>query len=197
MSRQLPAQPNLEHLKKQAKVLLEDLTRENPNAKLADALHAIAREYGFASWPKLKVHVLSTTDAVVADANPFTGEWIADFARSTPRSADEPRAARLQFAVAGDTVTIADTVVDMSGQERRGENMLVADGNEYVERGYGTAARWRDPRTLEVVVTQGGEEMARARYSVSSDARTLTLVAAANAHNGYPATERLTVFTRG
>ena len=196
MSRQLPAQPNLEHLKKQAKAMLEELTRENPNAKLADALHAIAREYGFASWPKLKVHVLSTTDAVVADANPFTGEWIADFTRSTPHSADDPRAATLQFAVAGDTVTIADTVVDASGQERRGENVLVADGNEYVERGYGTAASWRDPRTLEVVVTQSGEEMARARYSVSSDARTLTLVATAKAHNGYPATDRVTVFTR-
>jgi hypothetical protein len=44
MSRHLPAHPNLDHLKKQAKDLLRDLQRQNPGSKLAAALHAIARE---------------------------------------------------------------------------------------------------------------------------------------------------------
>jgi ankyrin repeat protein len=72
MSRQLPASPNLEHLKKQAKELLEDFRQNKPEARarfreeinltstdahLADAQHVIARSYGFASWPKLKEHV--------------------------------------------------------------------------------------------------------------------------------------------
>ena len=77
MSRELPAKPNLEHLKKQAKELLNDFQEGNPLAverlrslisqpmsadpKLADAQHAIARDYGFASWPKLKEHVESLT----------------------------------------------------------------------------------------------------------------------------------------
>jgi ankyrin repeat protein len=73
MSRELPKKPNLEHLKKQAKDLL-DLVQQGDAAaterfrslvsfsapaslKLADAQYAIARDYGFASWPKLKEHV--------------------------------------------------------------------------------------------------------------------------------------------
>jgi hypothetical protein len=60
MSRDLPPRPNLEHLKKQAKALLRELRRRDANASLADALHAVARDYGFASWPKLKAHIEST-----------------------------------------------------------------------------------------------------------------------------------------
>src|SRR5258707_1137527 len=75
MSRVLPAHPSLEHLKKQAKDLLHDFAQGYPTAveqftsvaptsgaaqpKLADAQHVIAREYGFASWTKLKEHVQS------------------------------------------------------------------------------------------------------------------------------------------
>jgi hypothetical protein len=59
MSRQLPSRPNLDHLRKQAKDLLDDIQKANPGWKLADAQHAIARGYGFASWPRLKSHVES------------------------------------------------------------------------------------------------------------------------------------------
>ena len=59
MSRSLPEFPNLEHLKKQAKVLLRELQQSNHDAKLTQAQHTIAREYGFASWTKLKAHVES------------------------------------------------------------------------------------------------------------------------------------------
>jgi hypothetical protein len=69
--RELPPRPNLEHLKNQARKLLRvrlagdesaisrfsnvGLTGENP--KLSDALHVMAREYGFDTWPKLKLHI--------------------------------------------------------------------------------------------------------------------------------------------
>ena len=53
MSRQLPAKPNLGYLKKQAKELLRSMRP----GKLADAQHTLAKEYGFASWAKLKSHV--------------------------------------------------------------------------------------------------------------------------------------------
>ena len=59
MSRDLPRRPDLEHLKKQAKALLRELRQRDANASLADALHAVARDYGFPSWPKLKAHVES------------------------------------------------------------------------------------------------------------------------------------------
>jgi Glyoxalase superfamily protein len=61
MSRHLPQHPNLEYLKKQAKESLRDMRRRNPAFKLADAQHAIAREYGFSNWPKLKAHVSGLT----------------------------------------------------------------------------------------------------------------------------------------
>jgi hypothetical protein len=73
MSRELPAIANLEHLKEQAKDLLRKLQQGDAAAlervrshvsfsapaslRLADAQHVIARDYGFASWPKLKEHV--------------------------------------------------------------------------------------------------------------------------------------------
>jgi len=77
--RELPARPNLEHLKKQARKLLREFLRDDPaavarfrdaasappagrSAKLADALHVIAREYGFESWPKLKARVESLSE---------------------------------------------------------------------------------------------------------------------------------------
>ncbi|AEU37314.1 ankyrin repeat domain-containing protein [Granulicella mallensis] len=69
--RELPARPNLEHLKSQARTLLRECLAadevaaarfaafgiESAKPKLADALHVIAREYGFDTWPALKLHV--------------------------------------------------------------------------------------------------------------------------------------------
>ena len=70
MSRVLPEHPDLEHLKHQAKSLLQMLRDGQAEAaerfrsvgvearpKLADAQHVIAREYGFASWARLKAHI--------------------------------------------------------------------------------------------------------------------------------------------
>jgi ankyrin repeat protein len=83
MSKSLPSRPNLEQLKKQAKdllkaqesgeaIALERIRASHPDylsasgdeirvAKfsLSDAQLTIAREYGFANWPKLKEHVES------------------------------------------------------------------------------------------------------------------------------------------
>ncbi len=73
MSQQLPPHPNLDQLKQQAKDLLRAYRAGDPAARplfeppaagsqrpvLADAQRLIARQYGFASWPKLKQHVES------------------------------------------------------------------------------------------------------------------------------------------
>src|SRR6202012_4766840 len=76
--RELPARPNLEYLKKQARLLLRGSLQAEPAAihrfrevqvslptgtpKLADAQHVIAREYGFDNWANLKVHVGALSD---------------------------------------------------------------------------------------------------------------------------------------
>jgi ankyrin repeat protein len=56
--RSLPEQPNLRHLKAQAK----DLLKAGEATSLTDAQVKIARLYGFASWPKLKAQVDSLAE---------------------------------------------------------------------------------------------------------------------------------------
>ncbi len=58
-SRRLPARPSLEQLRKQAKDHLDAMRAADPPATLAAAQHALAREYGFDSWPRLVHHVES------------------------------------------------------------------------------------------------------------------------------------------
>jgi len=53
--RQLPDNPNLRHLKDQAKNLL----KAGGAISITDAQFKIARLYGFSSWPKLKAHINS------------------------------------------------------------------------------------------------------------------------------------------
>ena len=72
MSRVLPEHPDLEHLKHQAKSLLQSVRDGHaegperfraagvePADKLAAAQHVVAREYGFKTWAALKAHVAS------------------------------------------------------------------------------------------------------------------------------------------
>jgi ankyrin repeat protein/catechol 2,3-dioxygenase-like lactoylglutathione lyase family enzyme len=56
-SSELPERASLEYLKKLAKERLKALQRGEPQAKLAAAQLAVAREHGFASWRALKAEV--------------------------------------------------------------------------------------------------------------------------------------------
>ncbi len=53
MSKSLPDRPNLEHLKNEAKAL----KKSQAIAQLSEAQFLVAKEYGFASWSKLKQYV--------------------------------------------------------------------------------------------------------------------------------------------
>jgi len=65
----LPDRPNLTWLRKQAKTRLVELRRENPDAKLADAQFASAKQYGFSGWRALKEHLDGLTrDGRIIDA---------------------------------------------------------------------------------------------------------------------------------
>src|SRR5690349_15777612 len=94
----LPSNPSLEHLKYQARDLLNYLTQGNAEAvvrtrefhpkfarmsddeirtskfSLADAQLVIAREYGFPSWPKLKHHIEVSAQAAASIAG-----WLPSF----------------------------------------------------------------------------------------------------------------------
>lgn len=175
MSRDLPPRPNIEHLRKQAKERLASLRQQDPDSRLADAQQQVAREYGFESWPRLKVHV-ETQSATVP--HPFVGQWTADLSRSKLHPLNHLRSASLGFDVSGDAVTIDYVMVDESGRTDRAINPLVADGNEHPSQarfGYVMRARWLGPRGLEAVVSKDGELEGRVEYAVSPDGGTLTL----------------------
>jgi hypothetical protein len=59
----LPHRPHLHHLRKQAKARLVEMRALQPDACLADAQCALAREYGFASWAKLRAEVFGRAAA--------------------------------------------------------------------------------------------------------------------------------------
>jgi hypothetical protein len=88
MSSEFPSRPNFEHLKKQAKEKLRELRRTNPAAKLADAQHAIATQYGFLNWAQLKEVVTATERA---------REALENRVLASPRSAVAPTSLFARF----------------------------------------------------------------------------------------------------
>lgn len=173
MSRNLPARPNLEYLRNEAKDLLARLRQQDPNAQLTDAQHALARDYGFASWPKLKSRV--EAEVVVAES-PFAGRWVADIARSKRHPANPFRRATIVFAVKGNSVDVAHEVVDETGKVVRERQTFQADGVAYpMSHGIALTVAWRGARSFETVATQRGLVVGRGHYTVSEDGRTLTV----------------------
>ena len=184
MSRNLPARPNLEFLKKEAKSLLDMMLQRDGaptpwapkprRRRLADAQHALARDYGFASWPKLKAHV----ESLAVSLHPFAGRWIANVAQSKRHPANMFQRAIIEFAVNGNTVDIDDEFVDESGRAVRGHNTLVADGIDHpTPNGFVVTAAWRGMTALAFVATKNGEVEGRGEYTVSADGRHLTITA--------------------
>jgi len=57
MPQALPANPNLDWLRKAAKRRLDELRAKKPDAKLHQAQLAVANDYAFKSWRALKTHV--------------------------------------------------------------------------------------------------------------------------------------------
>src|SRR5262245_2207038 len=167
----LPEHPNLEHLKKQAKALLAELQRRDPHARLADAQHAVAREYGFSSWSKLKASIESARVG-----SPFRGEWIASVEKSRRHPSNPFQAARISIAVDGDMLAVTHSFVDQNGLEHSDEQIVHADGISHeLNNGYAMTATWRGSHILETVATRHGVEVGRGTYEVSSDGRTLTI----------------------
>jgi len=179
MSRNLPPHPNLEHLKKQAKDLLHELQQQNPASQLSDAQFALAHEYGFASWPKLKAHVESLATAIEPEiVNPFVGKWTANLSKSNRHPANQFQSATIEFVVDGNTVTIIDVVIDESGHEITGKNTILVDGNEHASEngsGYALVAKWIGPRVIDTMAKKDGQDVGWGKYEVSEDGKTLTI----------------------
>lgn len=80
--RTLPAQPSLEHLRKESKRLLADLRQRASSAQLADAQLVLARTYGFPSWRALKREVELRLSLPVPAPLPVLGHHRVVLARS-------------------------------------------------------------------------------------------------------------------
>jgi hypothetical protein len=207
MSRVLPPHPNLEHLRKQAKDLLRDWQQRRPDAQLADAQHAIAQDHGFASWPKLRAHVESLTADEGAAPAPvagslFVGTWTANLAESKRHPANPFHSAILEFAVAGDAVTITHRGKGASGDDEHSTHVVQADGQEHpVAPGsdYVVVARWHGARVLETTARKAGSVVGRGQYEVSANGKVLlvsTRAPGANADGWGTDFEQVILFDR-
>jgi ankyrin repeat protein len=74
----LPANPNLDWLRKAAKRRLAELRAGEPEAKLHQAQLAVARDYGFTSWRALKAHVAAVAPAPPARDRVFAAARAGD-----------------------------------------------------------------------------------------------------------------------
>jgi hypothetical protein len=192
MPQLLPRFPNLEHVKGQAKDVLRVAQRRHPAWRLARAQHAVARGYGFTSWPELKTHVDSLrrhspaasiqprgTDAERANGSehPLEGTWVLNPSRSSmPASQRLHDGVLLEFSVAHGTATMTQVVVDPSGLDIAIRIAIRADGGgQPVRFGKGLVldARLAGPRRLEAVIRNGEHIVSEGAYEVSPDGRML------------------------
>lgn len=197
---QLPQRPNLEHLKKQAKALLPELQGQDPEAKLSDALHAVARQYGFATWPQLKESVESGSTDDVSPENPFAGVWTASVERSKQHPAHPFESATVTIAVSGNAYTISQEVVEASGLPQRSTTVVHVDGEAHTPTaGFSVVAKRLASRAFEVTAMKDGLVVGRGSYEVSRDGKSLTVStknASANADGWQSDFDQVIVFDR-
>jgi len=108
----LPAHPNLDQLRRRAKDLLraagsgdadalQQIRLVSDRITLATAQLALARSYGFASWPALKAEVEARTLDLAEQADAFLRASIGDGSgRAARMLAASPELARFNFATA-------------------------------------------------------------------------------------------------
>lgn len=152
MSRTLPERASLEFLTKQAKDFLRDvkagdaIARERLRAfgppdlpeqpKLADCQHALAREYGFASWPKLRAHLdtLAATDppeALAAALKSGASTQVAAVLQRFPSLKQ-----RLNAPVAGGAFGATPLIVAVQQANRDTVDLLLAAGADINQRSH-------------------------------------------------------------
>jgi ankyrin repeat protein len=150
----LPLRANLDWLKKESKQRLAQLRASDPQAKLAQAQLAVARNYGFASWRKLKAHIEQLRQQL-------DRLWPADSAPpadAPPVSPDDPDLAQLLAAIrAGDLPTITELL-------RKRRELVRAHGPDG-ETPLHAAAECNDDR-LAVYLLAGGADP-NAKYGKS------------------------------
>lgn len=181
MSQRLPDLPNLDHLKKQAKAVLRICRVRNVRSQLADAQNAVARGYGFQSWPLLKAHVQSVRRSRGATTDPPARPMTYGRHR---RGWSHPMAGMwasgdvvVALEVCGDLVSLTQVMTDPAGQQSAARFAFVADGQEHAVEGHDFVmqGKWLNTRTLDTTVTRDSVVVASAKYTLSEDGGVLAL----------------------
>src|SRR5262245_41428644 len=197
MSQQLPAHPNLDHLKKQAKDVLRVFRRQNPRWKLADAQHAIARGYGFVNWPSLKTHVekirhdqrptnptppprRKEPNREDCSIHPIAGAWVTDRVISPMHS--DPQLPNdnivLEFQLGAEEIKLTQVATDTAGHEIAIRTTICPDGQDHpVPFGQGVRlkALWTTSLMLEAAFTTNEQTVSRWSYEVAPDGKSLVV----------------------
>ncbi len=146
MARPLPLRANLEWLKKLSKERLDALRASQADVKLSEAQRAVAQEYGFSSWRKLKTHVQQVREqldtVVPADVRRRAA------AESVPP--DDPDLAQFLAAIeAGDVQAVNESLA-------RRPALAVAHGPNG-QTALHVAAQCNDPNLATILVACGGD----------------------------------------
>lgn len=150
MSLPLPLRANLEWLKKISKERLVLLRASDPAAKLSDAQFAVAREYGFGSWRKLKAHVEHVREKLDEVAQSVERATAA----APPVAPDDADLAQLLAAIeAGETAVVAQLL----GKRPELAKVHGPDGQTPLH----AAARFNDPRLAVSLLACGADPNAK------------------------------------
>jgi ankyrin repeat protein len=175
MNKTLPGRPDLEQLKKQAKELFENVhagraealarigKEETETFALNDAQRILAREYGFESWPKLKLHIETRTE-------------------------DAAEARLIEAALGGDRESLRIILAERPGMRNRSIYVAAALGEpaaveDWLARAPDLLVKKGGPRNWEPIIyvcfgrCDGGDE---ARANIAR--RLLSLGASPNTH---------------
>lgn len=127
MNKSLPERPDLGQLKKQAKDLLKDIRagqsealarvpqNERKDFALADAQRIVAREYGFPSWARLKLHA-ETRETTMAGHRLVAAVANGDAPALTALLAERPQLGRLTVSAAA-VLADLDTLKAWAGKD--------------------------------------------------------------------------------
>ena len=205
MSQQLPALPNLDYLKKQAKGVLRVARHRRQAWRLADAQHAIARGYGFPGWGDLKRHIESARrddaapapshsqkDDIAPSANerppfipirpnathPMVGTWAQRPILETGDHHASVDAALLEIELADDNLMLTQIAADATGRDSAVRMAIKIDGLHHrIQFGKDLTlqARWINVQTLETILMHGAQIVVRGTYEVTPDGQSLVI----------------------
>lgn len=131
--------------------------------------------------------------------DPFTGTWVANLAKSHRHQNHQFQSATLRFDVSGNTISLTQAGVNMSGKEESSTLTLDADGEEHAVSpqapGIVVVSKWIGTHVLETIGKRGSDIVGRGTYEVSPDGRTLTATVSGVDGKG-AAFEQVIVFDR-